>query len=149
VAGRDRISAVRHADAVQVALSRALLGLAAVAAPLLWSRPINTWPGARALAALPAILSAATAAALVKAASAAVTGSAISYGAAFLSVPAAVTGIIRAAIPPGGWTSALAAFTVVFAAGPDAGPYLAGALADHYGTGVTLAWTAALCTALR
>jgi hypothetical protein len=28
-----------------------------------------------------------------------------------------------------------------------AGPYLAGALADHYGSGATLAWTAALCAA--
>jgi MFS family permease len=36
---------------------------------------------------------------------------------------------------------------VVFAVGQMAGPYLAGALADRYGTGATLAWTAALCTA--
>jgi len=36
---------------------------------------------------------------------------------------------------------------VVFAAGQTAGPYLAGALADRYGTGATLAWTAALCAA--
>jgi MFS family permease len=28
-----------------------------------------------------------------------------------------------------------------------AGPYLAGALADRYGTGASLAWTAALCAA--
>jgi len=34
---------------------------------------------------------------------------------------------------------------VVFAVGQTAGPYLAGGLADHYGTGATLAWTAALC----
>jgi MFS family permease len=36
---------------------------------------------------------------------------------------------------------------VVFAAGQMAGPYLAGALADRYGTGATLAWTAVLCAA--
>lgn len=41
----------------------------------------------------------------------------------------------------------LATFTVVFAVGQTAGPYLAGALADRYGTGATLAWTAALCAA--
>jgi MFS family permease len=41
----------------------------------------------------------------------------------------------------------LAAFTVIFAAGQIFGPYLAGALADRYGTGATLAWSAALCAA--
>jgi predicted MFS family arabinose efflux permease len=76
-----------------------------------------------------------------------VTGSAIAYGATFLSIPAGVTALLREAIPARDWTGALAAFTVVFAAGQMAGPYLAGALADHYGTGATLVWTAALCTA--
>ena len=136
-----------HASVAQVALTWAVLGLAAMAAPALWSRPISTWPGARALAALLAVLSAAAALALVTTAPAAVTGSAIGYGATFLGVPAATTALIRAAIPPGDWTGALAAFTVVFAAGQMAGPYLAGALADHYGSGATLAWTAALCAA--
>ena len=42
---------------------------------------------------------------------------------------------------------ALAAFTVVFAVGQMAGPYLAGLLADSYGAGATLVWTAALCAA--
>lgn len=131
----------------QVALTWALLGFAAVAAPALWSRPISAWPGARALAALLAGLSAASALALVTTAPAAVAGSAIGYGVTFLGVPAAVTALNRAAVAPGDWTGALAAFTVVFAVGQTAGPYLAGALADRYGTGATLAWTAALCGA--
>jgi len=136
-----------RADPGQVALTWALLGLAAVAAPALWSRPISAWPGARALAALLAGLSAASALALVTTAPAAVAGSAIGYGVTFLGVPAAVTALNRAAVEPGDWTGALAAFTVVFAVGQTAGPYLAGALADRYGTGATLAWTAALCGA--
>ena len=65
----------------------------------------------------------------------------------FLGVPAAITALNRAAVAPSDWTGALAAFTVVFAVGQTAGPYLAGALADRYGTGATLAWTAALCGA--
>ena len=93
------------------------------------------------------MLSAAAAVALVSAAPAVVTGSAIGYGATFLSVPAAITTLVRAGVPPHDWTGALAAFTVVFAVGQAAGPYLAGGLADHYGTGATLAWTAALCIA--
>jgi predicted MFS family arabinose efflux permease len=136
-----------HASVTQVALTWALLGLAAIAAPVLWSRPINTWPGGRALALSLAVLSAAAAADLLSAAPAVVTGSAIGYGATFLSVPAAITTLVRAAIPPHDWTGALAAFTVVFAVGQTAGPYLAGALADHFGTGATLTWTAALCIA--
>jgi len=134
-----------HAGVGQVALTWALLGLAAVAAPALWSRPISAWRGARALAALLAGLSAASALALVTTAPAAVAGSAIGYGVTFLGVPAAITALNRAAVAPSDWTGALAAFTVVFAVGQTAGPYLAGALADRYGTGATLAWTAALC----
>ena len=73
--------------------------------------------------------------------------SAIGYGASFLAVPAAVTSAVQEIIPPADWTRALATFTIVFAAGQTAGPYLAGALADRYGAGATLAWTAALCAA--
>ena len=137
--------AAHHASVTQVALTWALLGLAAIAAPALWSRPIHTWPGGKALALSLAVLSAAAAVALLSAAPTVVTGSAIGYGATFLSVPAAITTLVRKAIPPRDLTGALAAFTVVFAAGQTAGPYLAGGLADHYGTGATLAWTAALC----
>ncbi len=137
--------AAHHASVGQIVLTWAVLGLAAIVAPALWSRPINTWAGGRALAALLAVLSAAAALALATTAPAAVTGSAVGYGITFLGVPAAITALIRNAVPSGEWTGTLAAFTVVFAAGQMAGPYLAGALADRYGTGATLAWTAALC----
>jgi predicted MFS family arabinose efflux permease len=139
--------AAHRASITQITLTWALLGLAAVAAPVLWSRPISTWPRATALAAPLAVLSAAAAAPLADAAPLAVFGSAIGYGASFLAVPAAVTALIRTATPSSEWTGTLAAFTMVFAVGQTAGPYLAGALADRYGTGATLAWTAALCTA--
>lgn len=137
--------AAHHASISQVVLTWALLGLAAVAAPAIWSRPFSTWPGTRPLTTLLAILSAAAAVALIPAPLLAVTTSAIGYGATFLAVPAAITALIRSATPPSQWTSTLAIFTVIFAAGQIAGPYLAGALADHYGTGATLAWAAALC----
>jgi len=136
----------QHASVDQITLTWTVLGLAAVASPALWSRPIGTWPRASALALLLAALSAAAVAALAGT-PLAVTGSAIGYGATFLAVPAAVTGLIRTATPPGQWTGALAAFTVVFAVGQTAGPYLSGVLADRFGTGAILAWTAALCAA--
>ena len=138
---------VHHASTVQVSVTWAALGLAGMAAPALWSRPVSTWPGATALAASLAGISAAAAVALISAAPAVVAGSAVGYGATFLVVPAAITSLIHSAVPRPDWTAALATFTVVFAAGQTAGPYLAGALADRYGTGATLAWTAALCAA--
>ena len=139
--------AAHHASVLQVALTWALLGLAAVAAPAVWSRPISTWRGARALAAALAVIGTASAVALASATPAAVTVSAIGYGSSFLAVPAAVTSVVRETIPPADWTRALATFTIVFAAGQTVGPYVAGALADSYGAGATLAWTAVLCAA--
>lgn len=139
--------AAHHASVAQVTLTWTLLGLAAVAAPAIWSGPISVWPGGRPLTTLLAVLSAAAAAALIPGALPLVTASAIGYGATFLAVPAAVTALVRSATPPGQLTGTLATFTVIFAAGQVFGPYLAGSLADHYGTGATLAWAAALCAA--
>jgi predicted MFS family arabinose efflux permease len=139
--------AAHHASVTQVAVTWAALGVAAIAAPAVWSRPLRAWPGARALAAALAALSAAAAVAIVSAAPAVVTVSAVGYGVSFLVVPAAITRLVHAAVPRPGWTAALAAFTVVFAVGQMAGPYLAGVLADSYGTGATLVWTAVLCAA--
>lgn len=139
--------AAHHASVAQITLTWALLGLAAVAAPAIWSRPISIWPGARSLTTLLAVLSAAAAAALIPAVLLAVTASAIGYGATFLAVPAAITALVRSATPPSQWTGAIATFTVVFAVGQVFGPYLAGALADRYGPGATLVWAAALCAA--
>jgi predicted MFS family arabinose efflux permease len=135
----------QRAGVVQVSVTWAVLGLAAVAAPALWSRPLRTWRGALALATALALLGVAAAIPLATAVVAAITVSAIGYGATFLAVPAAITRLVHAAVPEHEWTRALATFTAVFAAGQTAGPYLAGALADRYGTGATLAWTAVLC----
>jgi predicted MFS family arabinose efflux permease len=138
---------VHHASTVQVAVTWVVLGVAAMAAPALWSRPVSRWPGAAALAASLAALSVAAVIALISAAPAVVAVSAIGYGATFLVVPAAITSLIHSAVPRAEWTRVLATFTMVFAVGQTAGPYLAGALADRYGAGATLVWTAALCAA--
>jgi predicted MFS family arabinose efflux permease len=139
--------AAHHASVTQVAVTWAALGVAAIVEPVLWSRPLRAWPGARALAAALAGISAAAAVAIISADPAVVLVSAIGYGVSFLVVPAAITRLVHAAVPRSNWTAALAAFTVVFAVGQMVGPYLAGVLADSYGTGATLVWTAALCAA--
>jgi predicted MFS family arabinose efflux permease len=136
-----------HAAVAQVAVTWAALGVAAVAAPAVWSRPVQAWTGAWALTAALAALSVASAIAIISAEPGVVLVSAIGYGVSFLVVPAAITRLVHAAVPRPRWTAALAAFTVVFAAGQMAGPYLAGVLADSYGAGATLVWTAALCAA--
>jgi predicted MFS family arabinose efflux permease len=136
-----------HASVTLVAVTWAALGVAAIAEPALWSRAVYGWPGARALAAALAAISAAAVVAIASANPAAVIVSAVGYGVSFLVVPAAITRLVHADVPRTNWTAALAAFTVVFAAGQMAGPYLAGLLADSYGAGATLVWTAALCAA--
>jgi predicted MFS family arabinose efflux permease len=137
----------RHASVPQVTLVWTVMGLAVMAAPALWSRPIVRWPGGTALGALLAILAAGAALALVSAALPVVLASVILYGMSFMSVPAAVTARVREATPPAEWTATLAAFTTLFAAGQTAGPWIGGIVADHTATGATVAWTAVLCAA--
>ncbi|MFI9005655.1 YbfB/YjiJ family MFS transporter [Actinosynnema sp. NPDC053489] len=137
----------RAAPTGQVVLTWAALGLAVVAAPALWSRPIGHWPGARALAVLLVVLGGGAGLALVSPAPVAVLASALVYGATFMGVPAAITALIRTTVPAVDWTATLAAFTTVFAAGQTAGPWLAGLVADRTSTDATLVWTAVLCAA--
>jgi predicted MFS family arabinose efflux permease len=136
-----------HATATQIAITWSLLGAAVVAAPSLWSRPITAWPGARALATLLLGLGAAAALPLVSSAAPLVLASAVAYGATLMSVPAAVTALVRTHTAPADWTPTLAALTTLFAAGQAAGPWAAGALAELTGSDAALAWTAGLCAA--
>jgi predicted MFS family arabinose efflux permease len=137
----------RHASVAQVTLVWTVMGLAVMAAPALWSRAVVRWPGGTALGALLAILAAGAALALVSTALPVVLASVLLYGATFMSVPAAITARVRDATPPADWTATIAAFTTLFAAGQTAGPWIAGAVADHTSTGATVAWTAVLCAA--
>ncbi|MDP4502196.1 YbfB/YjiJ family MFS transporter [Nonomuraea turcica] len=139
--------AERHLPIAQVTLTWTVLGVAVIAAPSLWSRPITQWPGERALAALLTVLAGGAALALASSELPVILASAVVYGATFMAVPAAVTALIRNGTPPADWTATLAAFTTLFAAGQTAGPWIAGILADHTSTEATLAWTAILCAA--
>ncbi|MFI6479359.1 YbfB/YjiJ family MFS transporter [Nonomuraea sp. NPDC050663] len=137
----------QRAPLAQVILTWTALGLAVIAAPLLWNGPTARWPGTRALTALLVTLSAGAALALLAPSPPIILASAVLYGATFMGVPAAVTTLIKTTTPPEAWTATLSAFTVLFAAGQTAGPRLAGVLADGTTTEATLAWTAILCAA--
>ncbi|GGR99075.1 hypothetical protein GCM10010169_49590 [Micromonospora fulviviridis] len=135
----------RHASTTQTAVTWILLGLAVMAAPSAWRRPTGHWPGGRLLAVLLGVVACAAALVLLMPVPAVVIVSALAYGVTFMAVPAAVTALVRAATPPEKVTGTLSTFTVIFAVGQMAGPWLAGALADHTAPGATLGWTAALC----
>ncbi|TQS42543.1 YbfB/YjiJ family MFS transporter [Cryptosporangium phraense] len=133
------------ASLTQTTLIWTALGSAVLAAPALWSYPTEHWPGMRVLATLLFVLSAGSALALALPTAPVIFLSAVLYGATFMGVPAAITALIKANTPPADWTATLAAFTTVFAVGQTAGPWIAGAAADHFSTDATLAWTAILC----
>ncbi|MEU7867019.1 YbfB/YjiJ family MFS transporter [Dactylosporangium sp. NPDC049140] len=127
----------RHASAGLVAVVWTLLGLAVPAGLPLWGRMGLAGPlVVVALAALGAYLWPVPGVVVLSAAA---------YGAVFMAVPAAVTGIAKASAGPGRATVVVARLTVVFALGQAAGPWLAGLVADRTEPAAALLWTAGLC----
>ncbi|HEY5633888.1 MAG TPA: YbfB/YjiJ family MFS transporter [Burkholderiaceae bacterium] len=122
------------ADTVDVILVWSLLGLATLAAPWLWRRPFERWRGGRPMAAVLAVLSAGAWLPLASASLPAMLASAALFGAAMFSAPAAVSTLVKNSLAKPAWGSAMATFTIVFAAGQIAGPTVTGWLADLYGS---------------
>ncbi|WP_327129516.1 YbfB/YjiJ family MFS transporter [Streptomyces sp. NBC_01727] len=131
----------------QVAALWVLLGAGVMAAPWVWSRPIAIWPPALTLTVLLALLAGASILALVSSWPAVLAISVLTYGVSFMTVPAAVTALIRARTRPEDWMPTLANFTMLFALAQTISPWVAGAVADSTSAGATLVWTAALCSA--
>jgi len=111
-----------------------VLGFATLIAPLVWRRPAEHWPGGRPLAAVMMVLTAGAALPLASAHAAAMLLSAALFGIAMFSVPSSIGSFIKRALPRPAWGSAIATFTVVFAAGQIAGPVAIGWLADRSGS---------------
>jgi MFS family permease len=111
-----------------------VLGLATLLAPLVWRKPAEHWPGGRPLAAVMGVLAAGAALPLVSTHAAAMLLSAALFGIAMFSAPSSVGSFIKRALPRPAWGSAIASFTVVFAAGQIAGPVAIGWLADRSGS---------------
>ena len=134
-----------HSTPHEIAATWTLIGVAAIAAPPVWSRPLATWPHARAMAVL--LILQVVAAMLPLIDRTLVLISAAIVGFTFLNVPASVAALVRRTRPPQEWTAVVGALTVLFAAGQTVGPWPAGFLADHLGAATALWWTAALCLA--
>ncbi|MDH3318060.1 MAG: YbfB/YjiJ family MFS transporter [Betaproteobacteria bacterium] len=111
-----------------------VLGLATLLAPLVWRKPAEHWPGGRPLAAVMAVLAAGAVLPLASTQPAALLLSAALFGVAMFSAPSSVGSFIKRALPSPAWGSAIATFTVVFAAGQIAGPVAIGWLADRSGS---------------
>ncbi|WP_245550761.1 YbfB/YjiJ family MFS transporter [Nocardia paucivorans] len=137
--------AERDASTTQVIAVWLTVGLAVVAAPLVWRRPITHWPDHKTLAVVLAALGGGAALALMSSTPLAIVISAAGYGATFMTVPAVVTALVKNTTAPPDWTATLAACTTVFAIGQTVGPWLAGLVADHTGADATVAWTTVLC----
>jgi MFS family permease len=122
------------ASTLDVMLVWSLLGVMTMAAPWLWRVPFERWRGGRPLAAVLTVLSAGAWLPLVSASLPAMLASAALFGAAMFSVPAAVSTLVKHSLAKPAWGSAMATFTIVFAAGQIAGPAVTGWLADLYGS---------------
>jgi predicted MFS family arabinose efflux permease len=133
------------AGTLEVATFWAVLGVAAMLAPTVWSTPITRWPAARGLSA--ALLAVALGAALplVSSALLVMLVSAVCFGGSFLSVVAATTALVRRYLPSSAWSAGIALFTVIFAAGQSLGPLVSGILSDGAGgLRAGLGWSAAV-----
>src|SRR6476619_6575372 len=110
--------------ALDVSLTWGTLGIATLVAPLAW------WRAATVLAASGVVLGIGAALPLVSTSRPAMPMSAVFFGGAMFTAPAAVTDLVKTSLPKTSWGSAVSVFTVVFAIGQAIGPVLTGWLAD-------------------
>ena len=122
------------ADTTTVIMVWFVLGLATLAAPLVWRKPAERWPGGRPLAAVMAVLATGALLPLLSTHPVVMLLSAALFGLAMFSAPSSVSSFIKRALPKPAWGSSMATFTVVFAAGQIVGPLATGWLADRSGS---------------
>lgn len=111
-----------------------VLGAATLAAPAVWAGPCERWRGGRPLSAVMAVLSVGAMLPMVSLHPAALLASAAFFGVAMFSAPSAVGSLIKHLLPKPAWGSAMATFTVAFAASQIVGPVATGWVADRFGS---------------
>lgn len=110
-----------------------VLGLAVCVSPWLWAWLLQGWRNGTPLAVLNALLAIATVLPVLSAHPVAVFASGLLFGGVFLALVASTTALLRHNLPPAGWSSGIAVFTTIFAAGQIVGPAAVGWVADHLG----------------
>ncbi|HVL55034.1 MAG TPA: YbfB/YjiJ family MFS transporter [Burkholderiaceae bacterium] len=111
-----------------------VFGLATLVAPAVWTRPCARWPGGLPLAAVLAVMAVGAMLPVLSVATWVMLLSAALFGITGFSAPSAISAFIRKALPKPAWGSAIAFFTVAFAASQIAGPVLTGWVADQVGS---------------
>lgn len=111
----------------------AVLGLCVIGSSWWWAGLLQRHRDGRPMAVLDGLLVVATVLPVLSVHPVAVFASGALFGAAFLSVVASTTALVRHNLPPAAWPAGIAAFTTVFAAGQIVGPTLVGWLADGAG----------------
>ncbi|HSV17973.1 MAG TPA: YbfB/YjiJ family MFS transporter [Casimicrobiaceae bacterium] len=137
---------VSHGSSARdVALTWGTLGLATMAAPVLWRVPRARWHPARTLAAAGVVIAIGAAIPLFATSRVSMLMSALFFGCGMFTAPSAVTDLAKTALPAAARGSAVAVFTVIFAVGQAVGPLVSGWLADltH-----SLDWTLAASVAI-
>jgi predicted MFS family arabinose efflux permease len=120
------------ASTLEVAFTWATLGAATMVAPLAWRVPRARWHASRTLAASATVIAIGAAIPLLDTSPVAMASSALLFGGAMFTVPTAVTDLVKTSLPRAAWGSAVAVFTVSFAAGQAVGPLFTGWLSDAF-----------------
>lgn len=131
----------RGAGVLEISLFWAVLGISGVASAFLWGVPIEHLRGGQAPALILAVVAVGAILPLLSDSAGFAFASAVLFGGSFLAVATVVTTVARRSLPVHAWSSAIAALTVVFAAGQCFGPVVSGALSDAAGglqTGLAL-----------
>lgn len=110
-----------------------LLGVGVVASSWLWAGLLQRHKGGRPMATLNGLLALATVLPVLTSHPVVVFASGALFGSVFLSVVASTTALVRHNCVKAAWSSGIAAFTIIFAAGQIVGPVLVGMVADGAG----------------
>jgi predicted MFS family arabinose efflux permease len=111
-----------------------VLGAATLLAPMVWAGPCERWRGGRPLAAIMATSAIGAMLPMLSTHPVSLLTSAVLFGLSMFSAPSAVSSLIKHWLPKPAWGSAMATFTIVFAASQMVGPVATGWVADHWGS---------------
>lgn len=140
------------AGSAEVAWFYGILGLMVMASSRIWAGLLDRHRGGGALARLNLLLGIAVVLPAVTGNFYVFVASGALFGAVFLSIVASTTAFVRLNLAPAGWSTGIAAFTVVFAIGQVVGPLAVGWVADSHGGLVrgffysaVVLWLGAIC----
>lgn len=126
------------ASSLQMSVVWSVLGLSTLLAPLVWSKPIATWPNGRAMAAILLVLALGALLPVIPFEPAwqpfAMQCSAALFGLGMFSAPSSISALIKRTQQKQAWGSAMATFTIAFAASQIVAPVASGILADWSGS---------------